>query len=246
VRTLRTIACSLLLVACTQRAATADVVPQAWGLRLGWSAAHFHDEYGNAFPDTRNDFTASVYARFPMWKLISLQPELGWAPKGGAGEAQIEVTGPSGAEIFNARSDHRINYLEMPLLLRLDVPTKGAVLPYALLGPELAFRVGNGTSKLTFTPAAAKQSAPPPSRARGRDATPASNIFEGAGTFDQEFDAEPIDAGITGGLGFLVPTGPVRWGLEGRYTYGLLDVCSGGGFAARNSALAVTAVIELR
>jgi hypothetical protein len=246
VRKLPILACSLLLSLYAHASAKADVVPQAWGLRLGWSAAHFHDEYSNAFPDTRNDFTASVYARFPMWKTISLQPELGWAPKGGAGEAQIEVMQPSGPETFDVRSDHRINYVEMPLLLRLDVPARGSWMPYALLGPELAFRVGTGTSKLTFAPAAAKQSAPPPTSVRGRGATPAANIFEGAGTFDQEFDAEPIDAGITAGLGFLVPTGPVRWGLEGRYTYGLLDVRSGGGFAARNSALAVTAVIELR
>ena len=239
-RTIVSLGLSSIALVCICASASADsaVVPTAWGVRLGWTAAQFLDKYGDAFPDARNDFTASAYARYPVWRMLSLQPELGWAPKGGSGETQVQLVQGGQPVTFDVQSDHRIDYLEMPLLLRFDMPMH-SLMPYALLGPELAFRVGTGHSKLTYTEAATKA-------ARGRVASPAATIFEGAGTFDQEFDAEPIDAGAIGGLGFLVESGPLRWGVEGRYTYGLLDVRSGEGFAARNSAFALTAVIELR
>src|SRR6185295_15050402 len=124
------------------------------------------------------------------------------------------------------------------LLLRLDVPTHSRVTPYALLGPSLAFRVGTGRSRLTFTSI--------PNSSAHRVPRPTAVIFEGAGTFDQEFEAQPIDTGAIGGLGAWFEVGSVRWGFEGRYTYGLLDVRTGEGFAARNSALAITTSVELR
>jgi hypothetical protein len=144
----------------------------------------------------------------------------------------------SGGQVttFDFRSVHRIDYFELPVLVRWDIPTRGSVTPYVLGGPALAFRVGNGHTNVTYT----SQTTGSPTPVR-----PAAIIDEGAGTFDTVFEAQPIDAGAVGGLGFWFVAGPARWGLEARYTYGVIDVRSGGGSAARNSAIAVTTAIEL-
>src|SRR6185503_14922379 len=136
--------------------------PETYGVRVGWISAHFNGDYGDAFPDSRDDFTAAGYTRFRLGHSWSLQPELGWTPKGGSGSTEVQL-------IVNG------------------TPTHSRVTPYALLGPSLAFRVGTGRSRLTFTSI--------PNASSHRVPRPTAVIFEGAGTFDQEFEAQPIDTG---------------------------------------------------
>src|SRR5262245_3258780 len=125
----------LVMTSAFAEMAKAATVP--WGLRVGWSGARLGGDFGESIgPDIHSDFTAGIFARFGLGSALWFQPELGWVTKGGAGDVGVPSL------LFHL--EHRASYLEVPLLMRYEVPTSGAFGPYLLLGPAPAFRIGDG------------------------------------------------------------------------------------------------------
>ena len=206
----------------------------AWGLRAGWSAAQLGGDGGSAIaPDSRSDFTMSVLGTVPIRPGLSFQPEIGWSSKGG----QDDFT--TGASSFHV--EHRLDYIEVPLLLRFDLPVLGKIQPYALGGAAPAWLVGEDDSEISNTESAMTIANQP-----ARPASASANIFEELGTAGSPLPARTFDLGLVGGLGFWIGSGRVRFGFEGRYTYGPLDMVPGGEFEFHNHAFALTTGIEVR
>lgn len=82
--------------------------------------------------DYRAGFSGGVYARYDVNRAFSVQPELLFTMKGaetGAGEPQL------------AGGDYEFQYLEIPVLLKLNAPFDGIVQPSVYAGPQLGFNL---------------------------------------------------------------------------------------------------------
>jgi len=234
VRSLALIALLALLVAGPASAGIAS-----WGFRAGWSGAHLSGDGGSVIaPDVRSDFTGSWFVTTRLGKAIWFQPELSWTSKGGQDDFRTTTfPSPTEATYTDFHVEHRLHYLEVPLLVRFDLPAVGPIQPYAVGGTAPAWLLGEDDSELAITGSATV----PRQATRVR-----AQIFEELGAVGHPLPARTFDFGLVGGAGFWVGQGRLRFGLEGRYTHGLLDMVPGGDFEFTNRAFGVTTAIEVR
>ena len=103
-----------------------------------------------------------------------------------------------------SEASFKLNYIEVPLLLRFDVPTAGSIRPHLVAGPALALRVGcsaeGKASGITVSLSCDEM----------------EEIFDGT--------LKSFDVGLTGGGGIDFPMGTRTFTLGARYTYGLLNI----------------------
>ena len=210
-----------------------------YGFRMGAAASSIHGQYDDFFHSkARLGFATAAYARFPLGGHLSFQPEVGWASKGD--EAALAITfvppgGPPTPETIESSFETRIDYVEIPLLLRLDIPTGWMFEPYVLGGPGVGFRTGSSRT-VAFEPSTLNAS--------GR--LQRARIFEGVGTFDDPH-FENVDWSAIAGAGLMFGRGPIRIVLDSRYTLGpvgiMPDTDRG---TAYNGSWATTLGIELK
>ncbi|MEP6835567.1 MAG: porin family protein [Gemmatimonas sp.] len=127
--------------------------------------------------------------QLPLGSAITLQPEFLFLNKG----TKFNKGGPSG------ESNVRLDYLELPLLLRYDF-SRGTIGPHIYAGPSVGFNVG---CKID---------------ANGNNSLPSTDCT------DDNFKPKKLDYGLTVGtgvdfnLGSLAATGGLRYGI------GLADI----------------------
>lgn len=215
----------------------------AWGMRAGWSAAQLGGDGGDLIaPDSRSDFTMSLFATAGIRPGWSFQPEFCWSSKGGQDDFTI-TSYPSPTEVTTTEFhvEHRLHYIEVPLLLRFELPVFGAIRPYALGGASPAWLVSEDDSEVEMTGSTTTSTA-----SAARTARASAIIYEELGPVGRPLPARTFDLGLVGGLGFWIGSGRVRFGLEGRYTYGPMDMVPGGDFEFHNHVFALTTGIEVR
>ncbi len=134
---------------------------------------------------------------------VSLQPELLYVRKG------VEFDEGGGAT-----SKFKLDYIEIPVLLRYDIPA-AAVTPFLYAGGSVGFEAS--------------------CKAEGED----GSISIDVDCEDVDVDTESTDFGVLfgGGIGFAA--GPGRLFVEGRYNIGLVDVDASEGLEAKNRSGAV-------
>lgn len=74
-------------------------------------------------------FTAGVYAEFPLSKYISIQPEILYNQK------NIEEDD----SFFDENNQVSFSYIDVPVLLRLNIPLEGNVSPFVTAGPYVGY-----------------------------------------------------------------------------------------------------------
>lgn len=79
-------------------------------------------------PNTRTGFTGGGFLTYTIMRQLSIQPELYYTMKGGK-------RFPNTVD----QENWDLNYLEIPLLLKLNFPTEGMVKPNVFAGPQLGF-----------------------------------------------------------------------------------------------------------
>jgi len=207
----------------------------SWGFRSGISVAHLSSSIDALETTSHVGFAGGFSQQITLSRVLSIQPELWWVSKGAQDDVHAVVTSSGQPpEEFDFHYEYRLDYIEVPLLARLGMPTASVVQPYIVAGPAMAFRVG---SKSTVTDGTGN------TLYRAHEIQMA-DIFEDVGTFAPDY--RKIDWGMIGGGGVLLGRGPVRFGLEARYTHGLGNVFPGTSVKMHNRALAVTAGIELQ
>ena len=82
-------------------------------------------------------FSAGIFTRVGLASRLSLQPELNYAQKG---SDEVDLLADGSAYAMHIR----LHYIEVPVLLRGEAPAVGPFTPFALLGPEVAFKAGCG------------------------------------------------------------------------------------------------------
>jgi opacity protein-like surface antigen len=83
-------------------------------------------------PSNRMGFMGGVMLVSPLGTAVSIQPELLYTMKGAKVESLED----------NFTGTVKMNYIEVPVLLRLDLATSGGVRPFVYGGPAIAYKVG--------------------------------------------------------------------------------------------------------
>lgn len=95
---------------------------------------------GNLAPEqtTFTGFTAGVMAEIPMIHALSFRPELNYIQKGFTVSQSFDVDLIGIDMEVGAKARTRINYVELPLLLKYSIGTDAAKV-YAIAGPSIAY-----------------------------------------------------------------------------------------------------------
>ena len=144
--------------------------------------------------------------------IMSVALEVNYVQKGF--ELESQSTDESGNVTGQLESQMRLQYLEIPLLVRASLPVDGAVVPYVTFGPSFGIALD-----------AEFEAEPLPAR-------------------DMTDDLQHVDVGGTVGVGARVGRGPLRLALEARYTTGFDDLWDiSGNFESINQTFGFTAAI---
>jgi len=146
----------------------------------------------------RKGLSVGAFLAVPLSDQLSLQPELLYAQKG-----MILTDTEVGIE-EEVELTLRLNYIEVPLLLRINVPTEGNIAPHFLVGPAIGFK-----------------------------ASCELGVEEDGESFDvdcdeAEGDTKSIDFGGVIGAGVGIVVGPGEIVLGARYTLGLMSIDDSG------------------
>lgn len=174
-----------------------------FGVLGGFSFADFHGEGKDrvlsirpvATRSDRTEFIGGGFVDFGLGSVFSLRPTVLFVQKG----ASYELSGSSLAL--------RLNYIEIPVLFVLGIPTSSSVTLELFAGPQVAFRTScNVDVDFPVLP----------------DIPPTATCQEFLETriFARSDDLSSIDAGILAGVG-------IRAGsflVQGMFDYGLVDV----------------------
>jgi hypothetical protein len=208
---------ALALIASAATVAAQAPAAATGGARLGVSAGFNLATFSGKDiqgAENKSGFGGGVYLAIPVAPQIEFQPELLYTAKGAkSSDAGFEAA-------------VRLNYVEIPLLARVNFPTSSDVTPHLYLGPAIAFKAGCSLSA----------SGNGISTSAGCD-----GLTDDAG---QPISIAAVDFGavVGGGLGFNV--GGQRATVGVRYDLGLKNITSGGG-ESKNRTLSFLASFEM-
>ncbi len=142
------VACSAMLAPTALRAQlSSGATPHtSYGILLGTNLSSLSDAdrgirdvFGGAFDTKRRvGLNAGIYATFPLAGAFALQPEAHYSQQG--------VTYESAVSSNSLKVNLKVDYVEVPVLLRVDVGNKASHLhPILLVGASGAFRISCST-----------------------------------------------------------------------------------------------------
>jgi hypothetical protein len=112
----------------TAGAQSANLPPRRFGLTAGVNSSTIGgSDVGNA--SRRTGFMAGALIVIPVSPTFAIQPELLYTMKG-ATSNDVDVG-----------STFKMNYAEIPVLLRVDIPASGGTKPFFYGGPAVSFKV---------------------------------------------------------------------------------------------------------
>jgi len=113
------------------------------GFKLGYNSLHLRADDGKmGFPiDKRTLGGVSVgpMVNIDVNDFLTFQAELAYSQKGG--KYDLEVPIPSSAVTVDIRETRKLDFIEVPLLLKFMIPVAGRVRPTVFLGPSLGINL---------------------------------------------------------------------------------------------------------
>ena len=165
------------------------------GVRAGLTVANLPGDFADLVgTDWRVGFAGGGFLRINVPGGVGLQTELLYTMKGAT--TQVDLTDQSGNVVGTATTTYQVDYLEIPVLLRVTIGGAGPVQPSLLLGPSLGVKL---RSRLAYD-------------------GPGPDL---SGDLNQ---VEDTDFGLVGGVGLEFGHTPARMLLDARYTLGLMNV----------------------
>jgi hypothetical protein len=104
------------------------------GLWAGVTAATIRGSDATG-PTNIAGFSAGVFTQWRFAPRWALQPEVQYTQKG---SDEVAIANGGGAYSMHIR----VSYVEVPVLLRGELPPAGPFTPFAVLGPEVSFKTG--------------------------------------------------------------------------------------------------------
>ena len=125
----------LIVVMSIASPAQAQFDQTTFGAKAGFTAYSLTADNGSSeTSDLRLGWTIGVFANVPLSPMFDFQPELSFIQKGG--QDSFSEGG------LNIDSNTILNYIEIPLLVRYNIPLETEVLPYITAGPTFGYLVG--------------------------------------------------------------------------------------------------------
>ncbi len=138
---------SLLVIALVMVMTTASLAQVSMGMGglvgLNFATVGGKDSNNPVAPENKTGFAIGGFVSLRLANMLTLEPQLLFMQKGATGKGSVN----------NTTVDYTVsyNYLEIPVLVKLEIPLAGnvAVKPNVFAGPAFALRVGtpNVTSK---------------------------------------------------------------------------------------------------
>lgn len=171
------------------------------GIKIGVAVANFDGNLSEtADLKSRSQMTYGGFLRFDVGRIVSLQPEVQYVPRGGKGT--FVITDDLGAPLGTVDGTMKLDYLEFPMLLKFRFPSGGPLAPNFYLAPSAAV---NLASKLEA------------------DLT-ALGLPAGSTEADIKDEIETLDFGGSIGGGFDFRAGAGTLTVDARYTLGFGEI----------------------
>lgn len=169
--------------------------PAHAGVSLGLKAGIVTSQLGSDLTDLqwRNGVGGGASLILGLTPNVEIAPELLWLRKGSTFTENDVVIG--GVSFGTVKTGIDLDYVTIPVLLRLRTASSGPLDLMLVAGPTVGFKVNE---KLGVS---------------------------GLANYSLDSDEiETFDYGVTGGLGLLGRTAGLRWTIEARYEQGLTNV----------------------
>jgi len=180
----------ILVLAAVLAAAVPAHAGLAFGVKGGVSISQVQADLFDT--ENRTGFVGGVYAGFDLTPMIGIQPELLFVRKGAK---LFEYTGEVAGIPLSESVSLDVDYLELPVLLRVSLPVAEPLGVRLLAGPVASLKLDEKLST--------------------------SGLFGYSLDSDQ---IKTADIGIAAGAAVAVRSGNMRIVGEGRYTFGLTNV----------------------
>ena len=188
---------------------TWDLHPKRFGIKSGANFANVYNVEDSLDYKTRTGFIVGAFYRFDLNNHLAIQPEAYFSMKGtkvGSVET-YNYLGGTVTEIYDYT--FKLNYLEIPVLLKYKIQTRGKLKPSLFLGPCMAFKVSarlTGSYKYEENYAYLGE----------------SGYVSYAADIDEELDeVKTTDFGLIIGAGLDIEMGSSSLVIEARYNWGL-------------------------
>lgn len=109
-----------------------------YGVKGGLSFATFSGADSKGY-NTQTGFVGGAYLKLNIARNLAIQPEVLFSQKGSSGSVRTLST--------TIKRDFKIDYIEIPLLLRYTIATEGTATPFVYAGPSIGFIT---KAKVTF------------------------------------------------------------------------------------------------
>lgn len=185
----------LLPVALALATLTLPSAPASAGIRLGLKAGIVTSQLGSSLADLkwRNGAGGGASLVLGLTPNLELVPEVLWLRKGSTFTENDVVIG--GVNFGTVKTGIDLDYVTIPLLLRLRTASPGSLNFMLLAGPTVGFKVNE---KLGVS---------------------------GLANYSLSSDEiETFDYGVAGGAGLIGKAAGLNWTIEGRYEQGLANV----------------------
>jgi hypothetical protein len=159
----------------------------SFGPKIGYTNSTL---VGNDVPDDArgvNNFSGGVFFKAQAGEIVSIQPEILYAQRGGTTKADND---PDGLSL-------NVDYLQVPLLIKAQIPVGDAFFPFLYAGPYGAFELDNNFN---------------------------ATGFDGAISFNDEADVNDFDFGAALGGGFDIQVQRFFLGFDLRYDIGMSQI----------------------
>jgi hypothetical protein len=233
-RRLAVAAAVAMIASISARAVAAE--PISWSAFGGPVQANLSD----LAPHDRAAPSLGIGASVPILGWLSFDPQLQWVRKGGEaryGVTIMSMTGPSlDLLAFQYTLHYTLDYVELPLLLRIQPPIHSFLQPHVTGGVAPAYRVaGRETIRVPEGPIAMLASA---------NVHYAPILFYEPTDATRNFDHWDVDLVVGGG--FSIGRGPFAFDVDARYLHGLRDPLPDGALSqAFNRAWLVSAGVRV-
>ncbi len=173
----------------------ANAQSQTLGVTGGLNISNFNGIKGAS---AKNGLIIGGFMRYNLIQGLAIQPELLFSMKGAS--VNFAATPPAAIGTTPSRIDWTLNYVEVPILVRLDVFSV-PIVPVAIdlyAGPDIAFNVSsNNKTEIDISSAITETS-----------------------TVDESKNTQPVNFNIAVGGGPHIDLGPMTVGVDVRYTFG--------------------------
>ncbi len=180
----KTVALSVAALTLSAFANQANAQELSFGPKVGFTSSTLA---GNDAPDGTSSvskFTAGVFFKANAGEIVSFQPEVLYAQRG--------ATTTSGNDPDGQTLD--VDYLQIPVLIKAQVPISETIFPFVYAGPYGAFELSNNYQ---------------------------AAIFDGAIVFNDQADVNDFDFGAVVGAGMDFQINSFFLGFDARYDIGM-------------------------